>query len=134
MFPRAGKLLSSTAFSSHRAQPIPEFVADNKIVAVRADVDRAMRRQLVELAELESPSIAHDIRVILQRGPSKGGAKEAQQHYGDRLHETLLVTVPLVEWLEKMIPGIKRWFEVTGFGNDIAMVKVFVDWARERQT
>lgn len=125
-----GKLLNSTAFSSPRMGPkIPEFMHVGKRVAIRQDVDRLFRNRLVELARAASASIEYDVRTVLQRGPSKGGARAAQQKYGDDLHPLLLRTVPLVEYLERQQPGFKKWLELTGFGNDADMIRVFVEWA-----
>ena len=129
------RLLNATAFSSAavaQAAKLPEFTRENGQVRIRQDVDRRYRAALYDLAcaiEGADGAIAEEVRRILTRGPSRGGMKEAQQRLGDDLHPLLLRTVPLVEYLDSQCKGMKRWLDLTGFGNDVNLVKVFVEWA-----
>ena len=121
------RLLNSTAFSS--PPKLPEFTRENGQILIRQDVDMRYRKALVDLAAQAGPDYAKAVMNALNDGPSRGGMKEAQQTLGDDLHPLLLRTVPLVEYLESQCKGMKRWLELTGFGNDVNLIKVFVKWA-----
>lgn len=63
-------------------------------------------------------------------GPRRGGAAETLKYFGgDTAHPGLLSTVPVVEECERYMPGLMNWLAVTGFADDLDMVKAFMRWA-----
>ena len=105
------------------------FVKD-QVAHIRTDVDRAFRKALVEVVTKDGGKTARNLIVCaLDRGPSRGGAMQTMRHFGKELSTKLALTAQIVDAMEITRPGFKRWLELTGFANDLTMVKGFVAWA-----
>ena len=103
--------------------------AKDKRVHIRADVDRHFREALRNAAT-RAPAVARfHIRAALENGPSRGGGAEAMAFFGSEIDVKLKLTAPLIDGIEINAPGFKKWLQATGFGNDLRMIRGFVDWA-----
>lgn len=112
-----------------RADGATAFVKD-RIGHIRKDVDQTFRKMLREAVAQDGGQTArwYIIRA-LDQGPSRGGAMEAMRHFGDGLNVKLALTAEIIDGLEIAKPGFKKWLELTGFANDVTMIKGFVAWA-----
>lgn len=100
------------------------------VTHIRSDIDARFRRALGEAAMADANKPArYYIHRALDKGPRPGGAREAMQHFGNELNVKLALTAEIVDGLEISVPGFKKWLELTGFGNDLTMIKGFVAWA-----
>lgn len=105
------------------------FVRDG-IAHVRKDVDLRFRSALSEAAAVDAGRSARWlISKALSNGPSRGGVRETMNHFGAELNVKLALTAEIVDGLEISVPGFKKWLELTGFANDLTMIKGFVLWA-----
>lgn len=105
------------------------FVRDG-ISHVRRDVDQRFRNALGEALVADANKTARwYIHRALANGPSRGGVRETMAHYGEGLNVHLALTADIVDGLEITVPGFKKWLELTGFANDLTMIKGFVAWA-----
>lgn len=105
------------------------FVQD-KVAHIRADVDQRFRNALGHAALKDAGKTARKlIARALTAGPSRGGAVEAMRHFGPALQVNLVLTAEIIDGLEIAVPGFKKWLELTGFANDLTMIKGFVAWA-----
>lgn len=112
---------------------LTSFVREGKRF-IRQDVDARFRRALIEaVAQDGGPSARFHIRNALDNGPSRGGADEAMQYFGDELWTKLMLTAQIVDGIEISVPGFKKWLQLTGFGNDKTMIKGFVAWAEHKE-
>jgi hypothetical protein len=102
-------------------------IVKDRVAHVRLDVDRRFRNALKEAAAQDGGKTARDlIARALEAGPSRGGVIETVNHFGAELRLKLALTAQIVDGLEIAVPGFKRWLELTGFANDLTMVKGFV--------
>lgn len=98
-----------------------------QVVRIAKCVDDDFRAFLINAAPAE---IAARFAVCFADGPSKAGRTEALAHFGgDPQHPAILSTVPVIEECERFKPGIQKWLEQTGFGNDLRMIQAFARWA-----
>lgn len=105
-------------------------IVHDRQVHIRQDVDQRFRRMLTEAVASRGGNRARRlIARALQDNPSRGGVAESVRFFGDGLQEKLAVTAQIVDGLEITTPGFKRWLELTGFGNDVTMIRGFVAWA-----
>lgn len=51
-------------------------------------------------------------------------AKETKKALGKNFQSTLSMAGQGIEVLEKDIPGLRDWFDETGFGNDLTMIRI----------
>lgn len=108
------------------------FVRDGR-VDIRSDVDQRFRRVLREAVRQDGGKPARNrICAALDAGPSRGGAMETMRHYGPHLNVNLALTADIIDGLEIAAPGFKKWLELTGFANDLAMIKGFIAWAEHK--
>lgn len=98
-------------------------------VRILRSVDEAFRRALIAGAKDGGQHAVWYIRCALEDGPSRKGAAEAMEHFGNELHAKLVMTAMIVDGMEISVPGFKQWLVDTGFGNDLTMIKGFVAWA-----
>jgi len=100
---------------------------------IRQEVDLKFRKALLEFVAQDGPPTARfHIRNALDQGPSRGGVQETISYFGDELDVKLKLTAQIVDGLEISVPGFKKWLELTGFGNDKAMIRGFVAWAEHK--
>lgn len=105
------------------------FVRDN-VAHIRRDIDLRFRQALREAAAVDAGRSARWlIDKALNNGPSRGGVKETVDHFGEGLNVKLALTAELVDGIEISVPGFKKWLELTGFANDLTMIKGFIAWA-----
>lgn len=105
------------------------FVQDG-IAHVRKDIDQRFRNALGEAAMTDANKTARwYIHRALHQGPSRGGVRETMAHFGTELNIKLALTADIVDGMEISVPGFKKWLELTGFANDLTMIKGFVAWA-----
>lgn len=105
------------------------YVRDG-ITHIRSDVDQRFRNALREAAVADANKTARwYIHRALANGPSRGGVRETMAHFGAELNVKLALTADIVDGLEISVPGFKKWLELTGFANDLTMIKGFVAWA-----
>jgi hypothetical protein len=101
-----------------------------RTVKIPSETDRKFRRALLEGAAVQGgPAALWHIRNALEKGPDRDGAEGAIRYFGNKLNYMLEITAPVIDGLEVTIPGLKRWLELTGFGNDKTFIKGFVAWA-----
>lgn len=96
---------------------------------IEVEVDHHFRETLTKFAGRVSPAIERQVRDVLAAGPSKGGIGEALRYFGDEGPAMVKRATRVVEYLEFCENGFTRWLEVTGFGNDIGMIKALVAWS-----
>jgi len=89
-----------------------------------------IRERILAEARLFGFDVAWRMSAVLANGPRAGGKEESLRHYGslDRLQEVLQYVTPLVEELDRRVPGFGRWLEHTGFGNDVGMIGALAFW------
>ena len=105
-------------------------IVQDKRVHIRQDVDLAFRRALREAVAQDGGKAArYLIFRSLEQGPSRGGAIETISHFGAELPTKLALTAEIIDGMEIAVNGFKKWLELTGFANDLTMVKGFVAWA-----
>jgi hypothetical protein len=105
------------------------FVKD-KVAHIPADLDRRFRRGLQEAVARDGGKTAHLLVIdALTAGPSRGGALEAMRYFGPLLQVELVHTAQIIDGLEVSMNGFKRWLELTGFANDVTMIKAFIEWS-----
>lgn len=105
------------------------FVRDG-IRHIRKDIDLRFRNALGEAALQDAGKTARwYLARALDNGPSRGGVRETMAHFGAELNVKLALTAEIVDGLEISVPGFKKWLELTGFANDLTMIKGFVAWA-----
>lgn len=105
------------------------YVKDG-ITHIRKDVDKRFRNALGEAAMADANKTARwYIHRALDKGPSRGGVMETMAHFGAELNIKLALTAEIVDGLEVSVPGFKKWLELTGFANDLTMIKGFIAWA-----
>lgn len=108
------------------------FVKD-QVAYIRGDVDARFRAALREAVAQDGGKTArHLIHRALDQGPSRGGALEAMRYFGPELQCKLELTGDIIDGLEIAVNGFKRWLELTGFANDVTMIRGFVAWAEFR--
>lgn len=113
-----------------KPQPLPTFVRKSGKVHIRADVDAHYRKALREgVSSHGGEKARYHILLALENGPSRGGYAESAAFFGAEWDIKLKLTAPVVDGMEVSVPGFKRWLEVTGFGNDLRMIRGFVCWA-----
>lgn len=112
-----------------RADGATAFVQD-KVSHIRADVDARFRAALRKAVTADGGKTANNLIVkALEHGPSRGGAVEAMRYFAGELQAKLAITAEIVDGLEIAVNGFKKWLELTGFANDLTMIKGFVAWA-----
>ncbi len=103
---------------------------EGKRVHIRLDLDRKFRAALREaVAQDGGKSARYYVIRALEQGPARGGAIETINHIGSELQTKLALTAQIVDGMEIACNGFKKWLELTGFANDLTMVKGFVAWA-----
>ena len=114
------------------AQDAATFIKD-QVAHVRVDLDQRFRKALFEAAAQDGGVDARNlIGLALANGPSRGGAMDTINHFGAELQTCLALTAEIVDGIEIAVPGFKKWLELTGFANDLSMVKGFVAWAEHK--
>jgi hypothetical protein len=105
------------------------YVRDG-IAHVRKGIDQRFRNALGEAVVTDANKTTRwYIHRALSKGPSRGGVKETMAHFGTELNVKLALTADIVDGMEIAVPGFKKWLELTGFANDLTMIKGFVAWA-----
>jgi hypothetical protein len=100
---------------------------------VQRDIDARYRKTLLAAVTADGGRKARwHVNAALENGPSSEGAAETIRFFGDELSEKLQLTAQIVDGLEIAAPGLKKWLEMTGFGNDCRMVRGFVAWAEHK--
>lgn len=108
------------------------FVRDNR-THIRADIDLRFRNALREACAQDGGKTARWYIVrALDHGPSRGGVRETMSYFGVELNIKLALTAEIVDGIEISVPGFKKWLELTGFANDLTMIKGFIAWAEYR--
>ncbi len=97
-------------------------------------IDDHYRRQLCYWAAIAGgESLRTEVYTALQDGPSKGGRPEVERYFGPGYQDLISARVaPLIEYLEfcdKGGPGLMKWLDRTGFGNDLGLIKAMLRWA-----
>jgi hypothetical protein len=111
------------------APGVTSFVRDG-VAHIDITVDRRFRAALSEAVARDGGATARRLIVrALEQGPSRGGARETINHFGAELGVKLALTSEIVDGLEIAVNGFKKWLELTGFANDLTIVKGFVAWA-----
>jgi hypothetical protein len=108
---------------------LPAFRDDNLRTYIPTDVDRRYRTALLAGARAAGSKTYRLMAEALTNGPSKGGATEAQKHFGDDLPLILAGCNDLIRLLNNGMPGFSEWLEATGFGNDKAMILAMASYA-----
>lgn len=115
---------------------IATFYHDNGLVHIRADVDRAFRRALLDgvpppLRSKMAEALSAQVLPNAHRAQ-----KEARRYFGDEADEIFADASTLAASLHKFLgerfglTGLLDWLTATGYGNDRHMIKVFAEWAR----
>ncbi len=104
---------------------------DGMIAWVDRESDEQFRRLLIHGAPA---SVARKIHLALSQTPQTNAREEAERHFGAELPELVKILTPLITGLENYFDsigaeGFVRWLDVTGYGNDKAMISAMVEWA-----
>jgi len=105
------------------------FVKD-QVAHIRGDVDARFRNALRKAVHSDGGATARSLIMnALEQGPSRGGAVEAMRFFGPELQTKLALTAEIIDGMEIAVNGFKKWLELTGFANDVTMIRGFVEWA-----
>lgn len=114
-------------------KPLPFHIKrENGIVFVDSVVDAAFRRALMDGVPVQLRS---KMREALAAIPDKGAMAHSIRYFGDELEDIKAQIGPLMIELNRMLsesfnlPGLFDWLDVTNFGNDYRMIKVFKAWS-----
>ena len=78
--------------------------------------------------------IARKIFLALAETPQANAREKAEKHFGAELPAVIETVTPLIGALENYYDrigarGFVEWLDVTGYGNDVAMITAMVEWA-----
>jgi hypothetical protein len=114
-------------------KPLPFHVKrENGVVFVDSAVDAAFRKALMDGVP---PALRGKMREALAAIPDRGAMAHSLRYFGDELPEIKQRIAPLLIELNRMLsesfnlPGLFDWLDVTNFGNDYRMIKVFKAWS-----
>lgn len=114
-------------------KPFPFHVRrENGIVFVDSAVDAAFRHALLDGVPV---NLRSKMREALAAIPDKGAMAHSIRYFGDELEEIKARIAPLMMELNRMLsesfnlPGLFDWLDITNFGNDYRMIKVFKAWS-----
>lgn len=114
-------------------KPLPFHVRrENGIVFVDSAVDAAFRQALLDGVPV---NLRGKMREALAAIPDKGAMAHSIRYFGDELEEIKARIAPLMMELNRMLsesfnlPGLFDWLDITNFGNDYRMIKVFKAWS-----
>jgi hypothetical protein len=92
-------------------------------------VDKHYKQVLVnETWKLRNGDVYWKMRRAVAKTPSRGAFEESLAHFGESMYGLCRMTVPLMNELEFYHPGILRWMEISGHGNDKDMIEAMVAW------
>jgi hypothetical protein len=114
-------------------KPLP-FTVQRKdgIVWVDSAVDAAFRKALMDGVP---PNLRSKMQEALAASPDKGAVEHSKRYFGSELGPMMERISPLLIELNRMLtesfrlPGLFDWLDVTNFGNDYRMIKVFAAWS-----
>ena len=117
-------------------KPLPFSVKrENGVVFVDSAVDAAFRQALIDGVP---PNLRGKMREALAAIPGKEARAHSIRYFGAELEAINQQIGPLIFELNKMLsekfrlPGLFDWLDVTNFGNDYRMIKVFKAWSEMR--
>ena len=105
---------------------------ENGIVFVDSAVDAAFRKALMDGVP---PNLRGKMWEALAATPDRGAMAHSIRYFGDELNDIKARIAPLMIELNRMLsenynlPGLFDWLNVTNFGNDYRMIKVFAAWS-----
>lgn len=113
---------------------MPPFATHNKdgITWVDARVDAAFRKALMAGVPANLRNKMHE---ALAATPDAGAMAHSIRYFGDELESIKIAVGPLIEELSRLLsntygmPGFIDWLNLTNFGNDYRMIKVFKAWS-----
>jgi ABC-type antimicrobial peptide transport system permease subunit len=92
-------------------------------------VDKRFKQALVnETWKLGNADVYNKMKKAVEKTPSRDAYEESLAHFGDSLSALCKMTADLVDELEFHHPGIGRWLEISGHGNDKDMIEAMVAW------
>lgn len=104
----------------------------NGVTWVDAKVDAAFRKALMAGVP---PNLRSKMQEALAATPGAGAMAHSIRYFGDELEEIKIAVGPLIEELSRLLsntygmPGFVDWLNLTNFGNDYRMIKVFKAWS-----
>ena len=113
------------------------IIRENGLVHIRADVDRAFRRALLD--GVPAPLGDRDGRGLVGAEllpNARRAQKEARRYFGDEADGIFADAARFAGDLHTFLgvrfglTGLLDWLTATGYGNDYRMIKVFAEWAR----
>lgn len=114
-------------------KPLPFHVKrENGVVFVDSTVDAAFRKALLDGVP---PQLRGKMHEALAAMPDKGAAAHSIRYFGKELGPIKQRIAPLLIDLNDILtrsfrlPGLFDWLDVTNFGNDYRMIKVFAAWS-----
>lgn len=102
------------------------------IVWVERAKDEAFRKALLDGVP---PVLRGKMIEALAATPDAGSAAHSRRYFGSELAAITARTDPLLFQLNRYLterlklPGLYDWLNVTGYGNDYRMIKVFKAWS-----
>lgn len=109
----------------------------NGLVFVDSRVDAAFRKALMDGVP---SALRSKMREALAATPDKGAMKHSMRYFGNELADIKNRIAPLLIEYNRVLsesfnlPGLFEWLDVTNFGNDYRMIKVFAAWAEMAKT
>ena len=109
-------------------EPFPVKVIAGS-VQIPAPVDKRYKQMLLNEAwKLSNPDVYTKIKAAVEKTPAANAYEESYAHFGESIFGLCRMTAPLVDELEYHHPGIQRWLEISGHGNDKDMIEAMVAW------
>jgi hypothetical protein len=105
---------------------------ENGIVWVETAVDAAFRKALMDGVP---PALRGKMREALAATPDKGAMAHSIRYFGEELENIKARVAPLLVELNRVLAsnyrlqGLFDWLDITNFGNDYRMIKVFAAWS-----
>lgn len=108
-----------------------KVVNQNEIAWIDRASDERFRHMLIHGAPAP---IGRKLKDALSRTPKPNAREYSEQHFGERLPAIIALTRPLMDALENYFeangaPGLTRWLNLTGYGDDVRMIEAFAEWA-----
>jgi hypothetical protein len=105
------------------------------IVWIDRQADAAFRKALTDGV----PTVLRPKMIeALAATPDRGAMAHSIRYFGDELEQIKQHIAPLLVQLNKYLseqmrmPGLFDWLDITNFGNDYRMIKVFKAWSEMR--
>lgn len=108
--------------------PFPIRQLEGK-VEIPTHVDRRYKQALVNEAwKLGNADVYAKMKTAVEKTPARNAFEESFLHFGENVYVLARMTAELVDELELRHPGLQRWLDISGHGNDKDMIEALVAW------